>query len=133
MALSASKLVWPAIFEIRSTTDPIWPTASASCPSVFIETSASRAAWFARSRLPALWLPISPIDFDSSSVAAAVVSTLSVVVIEACAADFIRSKISSAARRIAPDPTLRDRETSFTPATTSLMVSSKAAIAESST
>src|SRR5262249_35165282 len=72
-------------------------------------------------------------DFDSSSVAAAVVSTLSVVVIEACAADFIRVDTSSAARRIAPEPTLSACETSLTPATTSLMVSSKALIAESST
>src|SRR6266508_2463146 len=29
VALRASKLVWPAIFEIRSTTEPIWPPASA--------------------------------------------------------------------------------------------------------
>ena len=65
--------------------------------------------------------------------AAAVVSTLSVVVIDAWAADLSLPEISSAARRIAPEPTLSACDTSLTPATTSLMVPSNAAIAESST
>src|SRR3979490_1113908 len=76
VALSASRLVWPAMALISSTTSPIFWAASARRwiealvdLARFTASPAALAAW-------PTWLPISVIELASSSAAAATVFTL---------------------------------------------------------
>ncbi len=79
VALSASRLVWLAIDEIRPTTSPMRDTASLSsrmCPAV---PAASSTALRASAAEPETWRPISWTEAPSSSAAAATVPTFSAV------------------------------------------------------
>ena len=83
VALSASRLVWPAMSRMSLTTSPIFWAAAASAsisPSV---ACASLTAIRTTLLVSSSWRPISPIEVASSSAATAAVFTLSEASLEA--------------------------------------------------
>ena len=95
VAFSASRLVCAAILEISPTTEPIRSAASSSERMFRLVRSVSATAERAISMPRAACSPISWIEFDSSSVAATVRSTLWRVSAEAVEAAPIRRSVSS--------------------------------------
>ncbi len=76
VALSASRLVCPAMARISLITSPIFSAACASAAICALVSCASPTAARTMSAVEASWRPISPIEEASSSAANAAVSTL---------------------------------------------------------
>jgi hypothetical protein len=76
VALSAKRLVWPALSLMSSTTSPILWAASARPWTVLLARSASSTAPWEILVDSATWRPISSMELESSSVAEATVWTL---------------------------------------------------------
>ena len=109
VALSASRLVCSAIWRMSPTTSPMRPAASASSPISVFMASDSAAAVATRASAWSSWVPISPIEAESSSAALATVWTLAEVSCEprsvsatATSASAELAAISPARSRIAP-------------------------------
>ena len=97
VALSASRLVCPAMFRISSTTSPIFCAASASPVICALVDSASFAAMRTTPVVWSSWREISPIELESSSVAVAAVVTLVEASFDACSALVARCEVWSEA------------------------------------
>ncbi|GJE61891.1 hypothetical protein MPOCJGCO_4017 [Methylobacterium trifolii] len=98
VAFNASRLVWPAMSEMRPTIWPMLPAAEARRRTSPAMPSASRSAEAARSAEAVTWVPISRTEAESSSVAAATVSAESAASAEAEATRRLSAEVSSAAR-----------------------------------
>ena len=79
VALSASRLVWPAMVEIIETTSVMLSATSVSRFTVVSVRRVSSTAWVALVEDWLTWVTISWIDADISSLAAATVWTLAEV------------------------------------------------------
>ena len=102
VALSASRLVWPAMLRISLTTSPIF-CAPAASPA--ISPSVARASPVARPTMLLVWLSwrlISAIECDNSSAATAAVSTLVEASLNACTALSARCEVCSEEPNNAP-------------------------------
>jgi hypothetical protein len=96
VALSASRLVWPAMSLISLSTSPIFCAASARPRIVWLVRSASLTARPAICAEDDAWRPISPIEALSSSAAEATVWTLTVACSDAAATAPAWREVSSA-------------------------------------
>jgi hypothetical protein len=76
VALSASRLVWPAISLISLTTSPICCAAWARPSMRSLPRRLSSTAWFVTTAALSIWRRISPIELSISSDAAATVERL---------------------------------------------------------
>ena len=133
VAFSASRLVCAAILEISPTTEPIRSAASSSERMVWLVRSVSATAERAISMPRAACWPISWIEFDSSSVAATVRSTLWLVSAEAVDADAIRRSVSSVTRCTVDEVAVSEPVASFSASITPPIAPSNSPIAWSIT
>ena len=102
VALSASRLVWPATSWISLTTSPIFCAALASEPIWSLVEPASLVAMPTRLFVWPSWRLISSIDADISFAAEAAVSTLADASFEACTAPSARCDVlCEAANKVA--------------------------------
>ena len=118
VALSASRLVWPAMARINLITSPIFCAACASVAICALVSCASVTAARTISVVIASWRPISPIEPVNSSVAMAAVATLAEASLEAVTAPSalfevwpeLASRVVAVARMaMAPSVTVRSR------------------------
>ena len=117
VALSASRLVCPAMSRISLTTSPIFCAASASPVIRVLVASASPTAARTTSRVRVSCALISPIEVDSSPAAAAAVSTLVEASFDASTAADVRCEVWSdepnsplAVSRMALTPSVTTRQ-----------------------
>ena len=130
VALSARRLVCPAIAEMAPTTEPMRSAASASERMVSWVRLVSPTADCAMPRPRVACSPISWIDPDNSSVAVTVASMRSVVSAEADDAEAMRASVVSAVPLSVEHVAVNEAEASLIASITSPMAPAKSAIAE---